>query len=184
MNQNYIRFNNRIINICTLHNFIEIQKYDFGNYIIPKKGTKANKIKLFIVYNFTLHHIHDDNFKKEEYLEYEQKNQQSNTNKERKHNPPKRMSKIVSKAIKNYRSNQNKNNQNENILGNEWTDNGISVSAIAHNQALGGSGKNEIDHDPSDVKQDMDGNILDFNQHAQKEESPILEISNDNESEA
>ena len=98
LNQNYIRFNNRIVNVCSLHNFLESQRYNFGNYFIPEKGTKANKIKLFIKYNFTLHHIHDDNFKKDEYQQYQQQKKEK-TNKQKNHQPPKRMSKIVSKAI-------------------------------------------------------------------------------------
>ena len=79
------------------------------------------------------------------------------------------MSKIVSKAVQNYRNkNNNKNgkkNQNNDVIGNEWTDNGILASEILHSSVFDGSGKSEIDYDHADIKQDINGNIIDFEQH-------------------
>ena len=52
LNQNYIRFNNCIVNCGMIHHFCKLQKFSFGNFFIPKKGEKAKKIMIFIKYDF------------------------------------------------------------------------------------------------------------------------------------
>ena len=183
LNQNYVRFNNRIVNIGNLHHFVEKQRLEFGNYFIPVKGTKATKVKLLLEYNFTLHHIHDENFKIQEYQDYE-KSQKQLKNKKINHKSPKTISKIVAKAIHNYRNNSHKNGNNEDILNGEWTDNGISAKDIQRNYNMGGNGKGELDNDLADIKQDENGNLLESSQDEKEENTPLLDISNDDDSDS
>ena len=128
LNQNYIRFNHCIVNIKQLYVFLDLQRLNHDNFIYKDENWKSNEAELFIEYNFSLHHIHNDKeYKNNKNKKRRPTTQTQETSKNNNRNKKKEVEKknitipddakdIVDKAMNNLKE---KNKNDKNLVGND-----------------------------------------------------------------
>ena len=174
LNQNYIRFNHSIINIQQLFAFLDIQRLRHDNFIYKEEDWKSNDIDLFIDYNFSLQHVHNDKEGKNK----KRMNTQTQKNKNNKNEKKKKESIAVSEEVKDIVDEAMQNLKNSNEKNDQKNKNTTEENEKENKKHENSDDEEELNKKMKSLKNDLG----DKNESGEKEEKGNKEDDDDDES--